>query len=297
MDETADENTSSDSSLSKVDKLSYRNESTLHPLPYIQNTNECESINARDQYEDIDAFHMVDEFQHREFDFDVSHTEGESSLDQFHKSLTESDMTAKRQEEISLLSDDTEATPQYPTTRSDRLVELPTTSKSTQQRTQLTCVDEEKRSQLRSPMTTSCGVDSGIAATTSMDSELSSYCYQVADGNVGRVTDGEARYCVGSGGIELKPTTSAACAAVSQCEEVSATRRLCELCSPSPVFESSNLVKSQSAKEKATPEERFDEESALLAELMGGGEEEMGTQSLSDEEFVTKFVLAEQICR
>lgn len=122
-------------------------------------------------------------------------------------------------------------------------------------------------------MVTSC-VDSGIAGTISFHSDLSANCQEYAE------KPGSSQAKIDDQGYfdELYATPKSTF--------TSPVRRVSKLDLTSSFY---------STKEGSTPKKKIDvdREADLLNELAG----EYGVQQLTDEQFIAKFVLAEQICR
>uniref|UniRef100_A0A915D4K5 Uncharacterized protein n=1 Tax=Ditylenchus dipsaci TaxID=166011 RepID=A0A915D4K5_9BILA len=130
-------------------------------------------------------------------------------------------------------------------------------------------------------MVTSC-VDSGIAGTISMESDLSSYCYPSSANNPS--TSG-VRYSANAEDIGF---------CEEAVEEFSQISPLSRMTNSMPTNYSVMSTSTQANVLKMTAKEEFYQEAELLSDLTSG--ECSGLNVLPDEEFVSKFVLAEQIC-
>jgi hypothetical protein len=134
-------------------------------------------------------------------------------------------------------------------------------------------------------MVTSC-VDSGIAGTVSFHSDLSATC-RSTDGSPEKPSSSSQAKFYDQGFYDEQYTTPKA-----------SMNNSTFLSSPTRRVSQANMTTSSfyTAPESTTTPPRkihIDHEAELFNELAG----ECGLQQLSDEEFIAKFVLAEQICR
>lgn len=131
-------------------------------------------------------------------------------------------------------------------------------------------------------MVTSC-VDSGIAGTISFHSDLSANC-QYPDESPEKPSSSRAKFVEDQGYYDEVYATPKS--TMNNSTFITSPTRRVKLDVNSSFY---------SAKEGSPPKKRIDidREAELLNELAG----EYGMQQLTDEEFIAKFVLAEQICR